>query len=94
MKKIAIATHKNQITDFRSCTSFSTYDIDEQGQKIEEKEQRAKSCAGIIDKVFQLIDEKIELLYVKEILDEDKTVLENANIEVIKSNTKSNIEYL
>jgi len=92
MKKIAISYNNSELSDFRSCNSFTIIETDDQGKK-DEMEKRAKSCAGIIDKIFQLIDAKIETLYVKEILDEDKIVLENANIEVIIADSISNIKY-
>ena len=82
MKITAIATKNNAPADFRSCNSFTIFEVDENGKRHNEKTEKVRSCAYIVDKVFHLIDAKVEILYVDEIFEEDTIVLENAEIEV------------
>jgi predicted Fe-Mo cluster-binding NifX family protein len=85
---IAIATTRNNVDEFRSCSEFQIYTIDPKEKKILEKSTiKAEKCHYIVGKVFQLIDAKVTTLFVKRLESPDALVLKNAGIKVLKGHS-------
>ena len=80
MTIIIEAKTNNELDEFRACKQFHVFKQEGNDPKELVEIVNAESCNYIVGKIFQLIDLDTDKLIVKEINDDDRIVLENAEI--------------